>query len=217
MAARWVLHDIRSPAQSLTLLADLLGDPHTEFEKILRESCAHLGRSLDLLSRVLHPVQAAELGPISVREPLQFIVDLHRAGRTLPRLELDIDPAVRAAAGIERHLEHALLNLVLNATEALHRREDGLVRIIARDAADTVRITVADNGPGVAPHVADGLFESPVTTKAGPHPAGFGLLVAREVLRLSGGTLTRADGDGPGASFVMMLPHWRREAAPPRR
>ena len=118
MAARWVLHDIRSPAQSLTLLADLLGDPHTEFEKILRES---------------------------------------------------------------------------------------------------VRITVADHGPGVAPHVADGLFESPVTTKAGPHPAGFGLLVAREVLRLSGGTLTRADGDGPGASFVIMLPHWRREAAPPRR
>jgi len=196
-AARWVLHDLRSPAQSLTLLADLMADPDTEVESILRQSCRHLGRSLDLLSRVLHPSAPAELGPISVREPIQFISDLHHAGRTRARLEVAIDPAVQAAAGIQQHLEHALLNLVLNATDALQSQEGGIIRMTARNVGDQIEIVVADNGPGRAP---DALAED-------------GLLVASEVLRLSGGTLAYAPDSGPGARFVISLPQWRRAAA----
>jgi len=192
-----VLHDLRSPAQSLTLLADLMADPETEVESILRESCSHLGRSLDLLSRVLHPSAPAELGPISVREPLQFISHLHNAGRTRARLEVAIDPSVQAAAGIQRHLEHALLNLVLHATDALQSQEGGIIRMPARNEGDRVAIVVADNGPGMAP---DAL-------------AGDGLLVASEVLRLSGGTLAYAPGSEPGARFVISLPQWRWAAA----
>lgn len=192
-----MLHDLRSPAQSLTLLADLLADPHTEVESILRESCSHLGRSLDLLSRVLHPSAPAELGPISVREPLQFIGDLHHAGRTRARLEVAIDPAVQAAAGIQRHLEHALLNLVLNATDALQAQEGGIIRISARNDGDQVEIVVADNGPGMTP---DAL-------------AGDALLVTSEVLRLSAGTLAYAPGSEPGSRFVITLAQWRRAAA----
>ncbi len=181
-------------------MADLLADPETEVEAILRAACSHLGRSLDLLSRVLHPSAPAELGPISVREPLRFINDLHHAGRTRTRLEVAIDPSVQAAAGIERHLEHALLNLVLNATEALQSQESGIIRITARNHGDQVEIVVADNGRGVAP---------------GAQLAGNGLLVASEVLRLSGGTLTSVPGSEPGARFVITLPRWRRTAAQP--
>ena len=192
-----MLHDLRSPAQSLTLLADLLADPDTEVESILRESCSHLGRSLDLLSRVLHPSPPAELGPISIREPLQFIGDLHHAGRNRARLEVAIDRSVQAAAGIQRHLEHALLNLVLNATDALQSQQGGIIRMTARNDDDQVEIVVADNGPGMAP---DAL-------------AGDALLVAGEVLRLSGGTLAYAPRSEPGARFVVTLPQWRRSAA----
>ena len=201
MAARWLLHDLRSPAQSLTLLADLLADPDTEVEAILRESCNHLGRSLDLLSRVLHPSPPAELGPISVREPIHFIDEVHHAGRNRARIEVAVDPAVRAATGIERHLEHALLNLVLNATDALQNQEGGLIRITARNDGDHVEIVVADNGPGMAPEA----------------PAGSGLTVAREVVRFSGGTLAYLPGPEPGARFVIMLPQWRRPATQPER
>ena len=194
MAARWVLHDLRSPAQSLTLLADLLADPDTEVESILRESCSHLGRSLDLLSRVLHPSPPAELGPISIREPLQFISDLHHAGRNRAKLEVAIDPSMQAATGIQRHLEHALLNLVLHATDGLHSQEGGIIRITARNDGDHVEIAVAHNGPGMAPDAF----------------AGDALLVTSEVLRLSAGTLASAPGFESGARFVVTLPQWRR-------
>jgi signal transduction histidine kinase len=213
-AARWVLHDLRSPAQSLTLLADLIGDPDTDMEEILRESCGHLARSLDLLSRVVHPSPAPEIGPISVRDPLAFVAELHHAGRNRSRLELSADPSLPAASGIERHLEHALLNLVLNATQALQSQEGGLIRIEARHDADRIEIVVSDNGPGVGPADVGRLFRSPFTTKAVAHP-GAGLVVAREVLRLSGATLEYAPGTEPGARFVITLPLWRRAAPPP--
>ncbi len=176
-----------------------MADPDTEVESILRESCSHLGRSLDLLSRVLHPSAPAEVGPISVREPLQFVSDLHHAGRNRVRLEVAIDPSVQAAAGIQRHLEHALLNLVLNATDALQAQEGGTIRITARNDEDQVEIVVADNRAAMAPGAL----------------TGDGLLVASEVLRLSGGTLTYPPRSEPGARFVISLPQWRR--APARR
>jgi C4-dicarboxylate-specific signal transduction histidine kinase len=195
-------------------LADLVTDPDAELEEILRESCSHIGRSLDLLSRVLNPLAPATLGPISVGEPLQFVRDLHHAGRTPARLELAVDPTVQAAAGIEQHLEHALLNLILNATEALRSQRDGLISITARSDGDTVEIAVADNGPGVASDLTDGLFKSPFTTKPGAQFAGLGLLAASEVLRLSGGTLAYAPDSRPGARFVITLPQWVRARAP---
>jgi C4-dicarboxylate-specific signal transduction histidine kinase len=207
VAARWVLHDLRSPAQSLTLLADLITDPDTDVEEILRESCGHLARSLDLLSRVVHPSAPSTIGPISVSDPLAFVAELHHAGRNRCRLERSAEP-LPAAAGIESHLEHALLNLVLNATEALQDQEDGVIRIAARDDADRIEIVVSDNGPGIAAADTRRLFGSPFTTKAGAH-LGAGLLVAREVLRLCGATLDHLPAAECGARFAITLPLWR--------
>ncbi len=208
------MHDIRSPAQSLTLLADLLTEPDGEVEEILRDACGHLGRTLELLSRVIHPAPPGDIAPFSVRESLTFIADLHHSGRTPSRLELTVDPSLQAAAGIERHFEHALLNLVLNSTDALRTRESGLIDITARNAGDQVEISVSDNGVGIPPDLLPRLFETPITTKSGHPVAGIGLIVARELLRLSGGTLTQAEEREPGARFVITLPAWRRGAPP---
>jgi signal transduction histidine kinase len=190
-------------------------DPDTEVEEILREACGHLARSLDLLSRVLHPAAPADIGPISVREPVAFIADLHHAGRNRARLEHEVDPAIPAAAGVERHLEHALLNLVLNATHALQSRDGGVIRLTAHRQGDQVEIAVADNGPGVPAERVAALFEPPATEASRPI-TGAGLAVARELLRLSGGTLTYAPGPEGGARFAISLPVWTRVAAPRR-
>jgi signal transduction histidine kinase len=205
VAARWVLHDLRSPAQSLTLLTDLISDPDTEVEEILRDSCTHLARALDLLTRVVNPTPPAEIGPISVTEPMRFIADLHHAGRTRARLDLSIQPALSAASGIERHLEHALLNLVLNANTALHAQEGGLIRLSAVGEGDRIVIAIADNGPGLPPDIAGSLFQ-----RSGSR---LGLFVAHELVRASGGTLSYAPDSDHGARFVISLPLWQRSAA----
>ena len=213
VAARWVLHDLRSPAQSLTLMADLIADPSDDLEEILREACGHLARSLDLLSRVVHPPPAGEIGPISVREPIAYVTDLQRAGRTHVRIELAVDPSLPAAAGIVRHLEHALLNLVLYATEALRPSDSGIIRIAAGPHGDEVRITVGWDGPPLPSERAARLFDLSPEISPGEQPLAVGLPVAREVLRLSGGTLRYAEG-GTAPCFTISLPTWGRAAAP---
>jgi C4-dicarboxylate-specific signal transduction histidine kinase len=211
VAARWVLHDLRSPAQSLTLLADLVSEPSADLEGILREACGHLARSLDLLSRVLHPSTPVEIGPISVREPIQFIADLQRAGRTSARLEVAVDPAVPTATGVQRHLEHALLGLVLHATESLRAREIATIRITVRQEGDRVEIVVAGGRTRVPPEAEDRLFEMPPGLDLAQHPLAASLPAAREVIRLCGGTLTYAPRPEGASGYVIGLPLWHQE------
>ncbi|HEY7480799.1 MAG TPA: HAMP domain-containing sensor histidine kinase [Gemmatimonadales bacterium] len=213
VAARWVLHDLRSPAQSLTLIADLMTDPATEVEEILRDSCRRLAHAIELLARVMQPAAPADIGPIAVQEAIGFIADLHRAARFRAALELSIQPSLPAAAGIGRHLEHALLNLLLNAMAALRSRDDGIIRMAAAQERGHLAITVADDGPGLPPAAAERLFQRLRPRETDPL-SGIGLLVAREVMRLSGGSLDHAPDTGPGARFVITLPIWRREALP---
>jgi C4-dicarboxylate-specific signal transduction histidine kinase len=212
VAARWVLHDLRSPAQSLTLMADLIADPSEDLEPILRDACGHLARSLDLLSRVVQPPPPGEIGPISVREPIAFITDLQRAGRTHIRVELAVEPDLPAVAGIMHHLEHALLNLVLYATDALRPRDSGVIRIGARAVGDEVRIAVGWSGPPVPAELEGRLFELPAYVSAAEQPLAIGLPVAREVLRLCGGALTYSPDACAGPCFVLSLRRWRRAA-----
>lgn len=210
VAARWVLHDLRSPAQSLTLMADLIAEPGEDIEGILREACANLTRSLELLARVVHPPTSGELGPISVGEPIAFIADLQRAGRTYARVELDVDAGLPPAVGVVRHLEHALLNLVLFATEALRSRDGAVIRINARRADDRVQIVLGWGAPPLPPEVEAGLFELPAEVSPLEQPLAIGLPIAREAVELSGGTLTYSPDGGPGPCFLLSLPLWHR-------
>ena len=193
-------------------MADLIADPSDDLEEILREACGHLARSLDLLARVVHPPPAGEIGPISVREPIAYVTDLQRAGRTHVRIALAVDPSLPAAAGIGRHLEHALLNLILYATDALRPSDSGIIRIAAASDGDQVRITVGWDGAPIPPEQVARLFDLPPEISPGEQPLSVGLPVAREVLRLSGGTLGYAE-DCAAPCFTISLPAWRRAAA----
>jgi signal transduction histidine kinase len=211
VAARWVLHDLRSPAQSLTLMADLIAEPSEDLEDILREACANLVRSLELLGRVMHPSAIGELGPISVADSIAFIADLQRAGRTYARVELALDPAVPEAAGIPRDLEHALLNLVLHVTERLRSRDAGVIRIVTRLEGDRVGIVIGWDSPPIPAEEVARLFELPAEVSVLDQPLAIGLPIASEVVQLSGGTLTYSPDEGPGPCFLISLPLWRRE------
>jgi C4-dicarboxylate-specific signal transduction histidine kinase len=193
-------------------MADLIAEPTEDLEEILRDACAHMARSLDLLARVVHPPGPDEIGPLSVHEPIAFVATLHRAGRTHVRIEQAVDPTLPAVAAVARHLEHALLNLILFATDAQRPRESGLIRIHAHREGDRVHITVAWDGPAVPPELEASLFELPPEGSDLEQPLTVGLPVAHEVVLRSGGTLTYSRECGPGPGFVLSLPLWRRRS-----
>jgi two-component system C4-dicarboxylate transport sensor histidine kinase DctB len=213
--SRWLMHDLRGPAQALALVTDLLEQGDTLDEPSVRaslqEASGRLHDLLLLLDQVLRqPDGNDELRPILLREPLGTAVSLVRLQRS--NVTLDAEPALctglPAVRGVEEHILQALLSVLVNAYEAMASRGRGTVRVWADARGDVVRITIADDGPGVHPEVERRLFEPFVSTKAGRPLAGLGLWAARELLRRSGGAL-QYERPARGAAFVLALPAWR--------
>jgi two-component system sensor histidine kinase PilS (NtrC family) len=111
------------------------------------------------------------------------------------KVEREIAPATGAVRADARLLAQVLLDLLINAAEAVEVGGRIAVRVASEAAA--LRIDVADDGPGVAPAQRTSIFEPFVTTK--PRGTGLGLAMAQRIAEAHGGTLAFVDGAGAGA------------------
>ena len=103
-------------------------------------------------------------------------------------------------------IEQVLINLVANAIDAAAERPDGRGGVIVRVAANTsaIMIQVEDNGRGVAPELADNIFDAYQTTK--PRGMGLGLHLSRRIVERHAGRLWWEPIRTGGARFVVELP-----------
>jgi C4-dicarboxylate-specific signal transduction histidine kinase len=140
--------------------------------------------------------------------------------RGLGEVALELAPGLPPVRLGQRHLVQVLLNLLVNAADAVEaalppRRAHVVVR--ARQGEGGVRLEVEDNGPGLSEEVLSRLFDPFFTTKPPGKGTGLGLALCREYVARAGGSLlaeNRADG---GARFILLLPVARcpmDEAAP---
>ncbi|MFM1904246.1 MAG: hypothetical protein RLZZ440_2146 [Planctomycetota bacterium] len=104
-------------------------------------------------------------------------------------------------------MSRAVLNVVTNALDAVEGRTDATVTITAGidPAAGRARITVADNGAGMAPEQLAEIFTLFVSTK-GARGTGLGLTVSRKILREHGGDIRATSQLGKGSSFTLEFP-----------
>ena len=135
-----------------------------------------------------------------------------------PQMELDGTQLVTEvkASGIYVRalpvmLEQVLLNLFINANDAIRSRHDagdsaeGEIKITIDRNERSAFITVADNGPGIAPDVLPKIFEPFFTTKPPKEGTGLGLSISYGIIRDMGGVL-RAKSSRKGAQFTIELP-----------
>ena len=122
------------------------------------------------------------------------------------RLALDIDPALPPVLGDRVQLQQVLINLLLNAFDALddNLSERPLVTVWARPVGATVEVAVRDNGQGIAadkiPHVFEPFFSSK------PNGLGMGLAISRDIIEAHGGRLWAKNNEAGGATFTISLP-----------
>ncbi|MBM7115501.1 sensor histidine kinase [Archangium primigenium] len=115
----------------------------------------------------------------------------------------------------QRHLVQVVLNLLINAMDAVEGADAtrlARIDIGARVLGDTVQLEVEDNGPGIASDVLPRLFDPFFTTKPPGKGTGLGLALCREYVLRVGGTLHAENRAQGGARFVLRLP--RALAAP---
>jgi len=127
------------------------------------------------------------------------------------RASLELDHALPLVLVDHVQIQQVVLNLVRNAIEAMEAvdRRELVIGTRAIPDQEMAEVIVADTGPGIAPELADRLFQPFVTTKA--TGMGLGLSICREIVEAHHGRLTAAPGSSGGAVFRVTLPIARSE------
>jgi two-component system sensor kinase FixL len=122
------------------------------------------------------------------------------------RLETQAAPALPSVRGDRVHLTQVLLNLVLNAMDAVAQgvTNPGRVIVSAKPHDRAVAFAVTDNGPGIPETALPHIFKPFYTTK--DNGMGMGLAIANTIVRAHGGTLTAENNPVGGATFRFTIP-----------
>ena len=193
-----IAHEINNPLMGLMNYLDFAGRKCTTPRAVqaLDKAQHEVERIAGIVRNLLdfaRPSMGAVLAPLDdcVRRTLELVgADLRRAG---VQVELDL-PA-----------EQVLVNLLLNARDAVADAADKQVRIRAEISASWVAIEVDDGGPGVPTEHRGRIFDPFFTTKPPGKGTGMGLAVSYNLLRGMGGGLYQGRSDRGGASFRVVL------------
>ena len=132
-------------------------------------------------------------------------------------LQTELAPVLPRVDGDRTQLQQVILNLILNAVEAMGGIDEGTreLRInTEREAGGGVLVTVRDSGPGLDPADTERVFTAFYTTK--PKGMGMGLAICRSMVEAHGGRMWASANEPRGAVFQFTLPRERDESIPAR-
>ncbi|MCK6526181.1 PAS domain S-box protein [Myxococcota bacterium] len=140
-----------------------------------------------------------------VRDTL-VLVQVRASGRSV-RFAPSLDPDLPFTLGDGEQIGQILLNVCINALQALEGRADAELRVATRPGAgETIEVVIEDNGPGIPAEVLDRVFDPFFTTKDVGKGSGLGLSVSYAIARAHGGELLAGNAPSGGARFVLSLP-----------
>jgi signal transduction histidine kinase len=210
--AACVAHEVNSPLTAIALSAEMLGRGLAEPAD--RDEAIAIANDARRTADALHDLLAFARNGQSDAAPINLNDVVGRAIGTLRSLlrersvtvERDPDPASVMVNGDASALERVVINLVINATQAMESQKTARViaiHVAARGGAAT--LSVQDSGPGFAPGAAERVFERFFTTKPAGKGTGLGLWMVAQVVMTHGGTIA-ATNTGHGARFDITLP-----------
>ena len=156
-----------------------------------------------------------ELQSCSLNEVVADVADLMQPAAEEQSVALNVELAeeMLVTEADPEALHRAVLNLVVNAIEAMDDREAGTVTLRTRlHSDDHLAIEVADNGPGIPDEERSRVFAMFESSK-GSRGTGIGLAVAQKILEEHGGEIEVDSAVGRGTTFRLLLPHRHRDDA----
>jgi PAS domain S-box-containing protein len=209
------LHDLRNVLTIATAGASLARedvDPSSEAGLALADTVAALTRAGAMTRALLQPLHtpSATIGKTHLPRLFETVRSVSRY--LLPdtvRLHVDLGRAHGFVVGDEGSLERVLVNLIVNARDAMQRR--GTIWLsVERLGPARATLLVRDDGPGIPAEVQAHLFDPYVTTKPEAQGTGLGLASCRQLIEAGGGSLALETGPG-GTTWRIGLERFEEE------
>ncbi len=210
--AAGVAHEIRNPLSSIKGFATYFKERYRDTPKdhqtaeIMIQEVERLDRVIGQLLEFARPIaiqrRATQLD-VLIRHSLKMIEgDARQKGITL---NVKGDPHINTVRIDPDRIKQVLLNLFLNAMEAMGEGGDLSVAVLRVDTDRSIQITVSDTGPGIKPEDLPNLFDPYFTTK--PYGTGLGLAIVHKIIESHKGEIEVKSMSGEGTTITMVIPH----------
>jgi len=212
-----IAHEVNQPlgailsnADAATMLMELPDPPLDEIREILSDIRRDNMRASEVIRQVRSMVVRGEIerAPLDPGELARRVAAMVRHDCKARSISLTCDVAedLPQICGEKVRLEQVLLNLLLNAMDALKEvHEEKRIRLaVALTQDGMVDISVTDSGAGIPPDLMERIFENFFSTKS--EGMGLGLALSRSIAEAHGGKLIARNADDGGACFHLILP-----------
>jgi C4-dicarboxylate-specific signal transduction histidine kinase len=189
-----------------------------EIQDILKDIIAEGRRAGDIIHRIRLLLKKCEVEqlPVDVNSIVLDVLKMVSSDLVNHNItvQVDLDQKLPAVIGDRVQLQQVLLNLIMNASEAMtHTKANNRQLFVYTEltGVDSAQVSVGDRGPGIPPENLASVFEPFFTTKL--PGMGLGLSICRTIISAHGGQLWASNNTGSGAIFHFTLPIFPGESA----
>ena len=210
--AAGIAHEIRNPLASISGSIQLLGSSFTgrqeEEQKLMSISLREVDRLNNLVTEFLDFVRPDTLrdDPVSLGHLVRDVLEMTKYNKTL-RDDIKFDLAIAEVPPISGHsdkLKQALLNIIINAFQAMKDSQEPKLEISVSLVAAKVVVRIKDHGCGIDEKGLRKIFEPFHTTK--PKGTGLGLAVTHKIIESHGGRIFVESTKDVGTEFILEFP-----------
>lgn len=212
-----VSHELNNPIQAIQNALFLLKSENLsaqgrqDLEIVLAET-DRMAAMLQRLRRAYLPPGHSEFFPVALNDlidDVSMLVATHLRHSQIS-FEFHPDPDLPLVLGSEDQLRQVMLNLVINAVDAMPSGGHLMIATQADPPRREVLVRIADCGSGIAPEILPKIFEAFVTTKQ--HGSGLGLNICSQIIQAHHGRIVAENNPQGGATFSVWLPAAGAEA-----
>jgi len=208
---------IRSNAQAAQRFLAKEKPDFGELSEILLDIIKDNRRADDVIGKLRRFMRKSELQitELNINDVIQEIIPLTNSYEVMRNisLEFELDEEALPIAGDRVQIQQVILNLILNASEAVMNKASDFRKIVIRTIqkdAQYVTVAVKDSGPGIDERILGRLFEPFYTTKQ--DGLGMGLSISRTIIDVLGGNLWAENNSDRGATFYFTVPVFKGDS-----
>ncbi len=212
--AAGIAHEINNPLTTILSYSECLSDEISDNEELKEDIETIIGETIrirEIVKDILNFARASEESEptnVNINDEIGNTIKMLQPQMNFISIPFDLHlsddlPMVKVG---EEHLKQVLINLFINASQAMKGR--GVITIITEldKLKSTVNVKIKDTGPGIKEEHINSIFDPYFTTKQMGEGTGLGLAVSHGIIEMYGGDLSVESEYGKGAAFILSFP-----------